>query len=63
MRRFWPKIMIQLGEEKLRQKITELRAFRKEGVRKIDDCREFEVNKMKRERRKREEKVGHNTPY
>ena len=55
--------MIQLGEEKLRQKITELRAFRKEGVRKIDDCREFEVNKMKRERRKREEKVGHNTPY
>lgn len=48
-------------EEKLRQKITELRAFRKEGVRKIDDCREFEVNKMKRERRKREEKIG-NTP-
>ena len=47
--------------EKLKTKIAELLAFRAQGVTKMNDSREYEVRKIQREKRRREEKIG-NTP-
>lgn len=47
--------------EKLKVKIDELIAFRRQGVTKMNDSREYEVRRMQREKRRREEKIG-NTP-
>ena len=47
--------------EKLKDKIEELLAFRNQGVAKMNDSREYEVRRMQREKRRREEKIG-NTP-
>ena len=47
--------------EKLKEKIAELLAFRNQGVTKMNDSREYEVRRMQREKRRREEKIG-NTP-